>query len=55
MYKKISSFAAPMKTAQTKKATLSDRLFRVPPAGAVMFGRHNWIRTNDPHHVKVVL
>ena len=18
-------------------------------------GRHNWIRTNDPHHVKVVL
>src|SRR5699024_5873469 len=19
------------------------------------FGRHNWIRTNDPHHVKVVL
>ncbi len=19
------------------------------------FGRHNWTRTNDPHHVKVVL
>ena len=19
------------------------------------FGRHDWIRTNDPHHVKVVL
>ena len=22
-------------------------------AEAIMFGRHNWTRTNDPHHVKV--
>ncbi len=26
------------------------------PLGKIMeFGRRNWTRTNDPHHVKVVL
>ena len=30
-----------------KKGSLIATLFGI--------GRHNWIRTNDPHHVKVVL
>src|SRR5690606_7618064 len=34
--------------AQTKKGPLSRPLFHLS-------GRHNWTRTNDPHHVKVVL
>ena len=35
------------------------RPFRIALFGArkpgALFGRHNWTRTNDPHHVKVVL
>ena len=25
------------------------------PAERILFGRRDWTRTNDPHHVKVVL
>jgi len=31
-------------------------LFLVPRLSKLLeFGRRDWIRTNDPHHVKVVL
>ncbi len=33
--------------SKPKKKVACATLFRI--------GRHNWIRTNDPHHVKVVL
>jgi hypothetical protein len=39
---------------QKKKQTQKTK---TAPEGAVlvMFGRHDWTRTNDPYHVKVVL
>jgi hypothetical protein len=36
----------------TKKKGLTKRLALAIPE---MFGRRDWTRTNDPHHVKVVL
>lgn len=41
------------KQEETKKPTCSGRLFQ---AGVLLdSGRREWIRTNDPYHVKVVL
>lgn len=42
----LSECRDPDKRAK-KKGRLRDPFIRI--------GRHNWIRTNDPHHVKVVL
>ncbi len=42
----LSETLTPDKQAK-KKGRVSDPFIRI--------GRHNWIRTNDPHHVKVVL
>ncbi|MGY2202196.1 hypothetical protein, partial [Pseudomonas gingeri] len=38
------------KKGPTFRLTLSDR-----PAERILSGRRDWTRTNDPHHVKVVL
>ncbi|WP_236425912.1 hypothetical protein, partial [Pseudomonas syringae] len=37
-----------------KGSTFRLTLF-LPPSRADLFGRRDWTRTNDPHHVKVVL
>jgi hypothetical protein len=43
------------KIAGNKKGESLDSPFSSPPSRADLFGRRDWTRTNDPHHVKVVL
>lgn len=52
-----SSVKAPgsAKTDPNEKRRPFRIAFLGPPAARDLFGRHDWIRTNDPHHVKVVL
>ncbi len=55
LQKFCKSFAKVLQMAESKKGlpfpvTPLDR-----PAERILFGRRDWTRTNDPHHVKVVL
>ena len=49
------SFAKVLQIAESKEGSPFPVTPLDRPAERILFGRRDWTRTNDPHHVKVVL